>query len=229
MKVIVIGLGNYGRSLSEELSAIGHEVIGVDSNEHRVNVIKDKLAVSYIINVEEEAALSVLPFNTADAVVVCIGENFSASLRVVSLLKKLKVQHIYARAIDSTHRSILEAFSIERILAPEEEAARNLVHLLDYGHTVDSMKLDAEYYIVSFTIPDSFVNYTIADLQLDKDFELQVIAIQHVYSEKNILGISSKQFRTLPYSPAQMERLAVGDKLVCMGKYKSFQKLWNAV
>lgn len=30
MKYIIIGLGNYGGGLAEELMAIGHEVIGVD-------------------------------------------------------------------------------------------------------------------------------------------------------------------------------------------------------
>lgn len=34
MKYIIIGLGNYGGVLAEELSVLGHEVIGVDTNEH---------------------------------------------------------------------------------------------------------------------------------------------------------------------------------------------------
>lgn len=32
MKYIIIGLGNYGGVLAEELSVLGHEVIGVDTN-----------------------------------------------------------------------------------------------------------------------------------------------------------------------------------------------------
>ena len=49
MKYIIIGLGNYGSVLAEELSALGHEVIGVDTNERRVDVLKDKIATSFII------------------------------------------------------------------------------------------------------------------------------------------------------------------------------------
>ena len=41
MKYIIIGLGNYGGVLAEELSVLGHEVIGVDTNEHRVDVLKE--------------------------------------------------------------------------------------------------------------------------------------------------------------------------------------------
>ena len=47
MKYIIIGLGNYGGVLAEELSVLGHEVIGVDTNEHRVDVLKDKIATSF--------------------------------------------------------------------------------------------------------------------------------------------------------------------------------------
>ena len=41
MKYIIIGLGNYGHVLAEELSALGHEVIGADLDEGRVDSIKE--------------------------------------------------------------------------------------------------------------------------------------------------------------------------------------------
>lgn len=42
MKYIIIGLGNYGHVLAEELSALGHEIIGADISESRVDSINDK-------------------------------------------------------------------------------------------------------------------------------------------------------------------------------------------
>ena len=46
---------------------------------------------------------------TAVNVVVAIGENFGASVRVVALLKQKKVPRIFARAIDAVHKAVLEA------------------------------------------------------------------------------------------------------------------------
>ncbi|MEG1555304.1 MAG: TrkA family potassium uptake protein [Bacteroidales bacterium] len=229
MKYIIIGLGNYGRVLAEELSALGHEIIGVDQNEHRVNVLKETIAISYILDVEEEAALSVLPLNNVDAVMVCIGENFGASIRVVAMLKKLEVKHIFARAIDATHKAILEAFSIEKILAPEEEAARIFVQRLDFGHTIDSMQIDSESYVIKFTIPDSFSGLKVKDLNLQNEFNIEIIAVQHVVEDKNILGIKSSQYKTITSDSLKVESLVKGDKLVCIGKYKDFQVLWNSL
>jgi trk system potassium uptake protein TrkA len=48
MKYIIIGLGNYGGGLAEELMAIGHEVIGVDQNEGRVDNLKDKITTCWM-------------------------------------------------------------------------------------------------------------------------------------------------------------------------------------
>ena len=50
MKYIIIGLGNYGHVLAEELSTLGHEVIGADLDEGRVDSIKDKIATAFVID-----------------------------------------------------------------------------------------------------------------------------------------------------------------------------------
>lgn len=76
MKYIIIGLGNYGHVLAEELSALGHEIIGADISESRVDSIKDKVATAFVIDATDEQSLSVLPLNSVDIVVVAIGENF---------------------------------------------------------------------------------------------------------------------------------------------------------
>ena len=50
MKYIIIGLGNYGHVLAEELSALGHEVIGVDNSPSRVDNVKEKIATAFVID-----------------------------------------------------------------------------------------------------------------------------------------------------------------------------------
>ena len=141
MKYIIIGLGNYGHVLAEELSALGHEVIGVDNSPSRVDNVKEKIATAFVIDATDEQALSVLPLNGVDIVIVAIGENFGASIRVVALLKQKNVRRIYARAIDSVHRSVLEAFGLERILTPEEDAARGLVRKLEFGADIETFRV----------------------------------------------------------------------------------------
>jgi Trk K+ transport system NAD-binding subunit len=46
------------------------------------------------------------------------------SLRAVATLKELGVAKVYARAIDKTHQSIMQAMNIQKIFIPEQYAAR---------------------------------------------------------------------------------------------------------
>ena len=222
MKYIIIGLGNYGRVLAEELSALGHEIIGADISESRVDSIKDKVATAFVIDATDEQALSVLPLNSVDIVIVAIGENFGASVRVVALLKQKKVAHIYARAIDMVHKAVLEAFSLEKILTPEEDAARSLVQLLDFGTSVEAFRVDSEYYVVKF------VGYFVNELNLDEEFHLKLIGLKRADKVTNCLGISLMELHVKNELPGD-EKVEEGDELVCYGKYRDFQSFWKAI
>lgn len=124
MKFLVIGLGNFGKTLAQTLTDNGHEVIGVDSSSRSVEQIKDRLAFCYIMDATDSLALRSLPLADIDCAVVAIGQSMEHSLRVVAALKQLKVESIYARALDTTHKSILEAMDIQKIFIPESYAAR---------------------------------------------------------------------------------------------------------
>lgn len=124
MKYLIIGLGNFGKTLAEELTDKGHDVIGIDNDEHRVEEVKDRIAVSYIMDATDRTSLNVLPLDEIDCAVVAIGHSMDHSLRVVAALKELSVKKIYARAIDQTHKSILGAMSIQKIFIPESYVAR---------------------------------------------------------------------------------------------------------
>ena len=144
MKCIIIGLGTYGRVLADEMSALGHEVIAADSDASRVERVKDICDAAFQIDACDELALNVLPLKKVDVVIVAIGSNLGASVRVVALLKKQGVNHIYARANDYVHKSILQAFDIEKILIPEERAARSLVRQMDLGVKTDLFRVDED-------------------------------------------------------------------------------------
>ena len=222
MKYIIIGLGNYGHVLAEELSALGHEIIGAAISESRVDSIKDKVATAFVIDATDEQSLSVLPLNSVDIVIVAIGENFGASIRVVALLKQKKVSRIFARAIDAVHKAVLEAFELERILTPEEDAARSLVQLLDFGTNMEGFRIDQDYYVVKFTVPEKFVGY------LDEEFHLKMIGLKRANKITNCLGISLMELHVKNELPAD-EKVEEGDELVCYGRYRDFQAFWKAI
>lgn len=228
MKYVIIGLGNYGHVLAEELSALGHEVIGADVSAARVDALKEKIATAFVMDATDEQALSVLPLNAVDVVIVAIGENFGASIRVVALLKQQKVKHIYARAIDAVHRSVLEGFELERILTPEEDAARGLVRRLEFGADMETFRISPDYCVVKFTVPERFVGYYVNELNLENEFGLKLLALKRAEAQKNCLGISHVEHKVLD-GLSDNSQIQADDQLVCYGRYKDLQKFWKAL
>lgn len=228
MKYVIIGLGNYGGVLAEELSAIGHEVIGADMNESRVDNLKDKIATAFVLDATDELALETLPLKDVDVVIVAIGENFGASVRVVALLKQKRVQHIYARAVDPVHKSILEAFNIDKVLTPENDAAREFVQFLALGIHAESFRVDEEFYVIKFKVPGKCVGYLLSEMNLENDFHLTLVALKQTTEVRNMLGIVTQKQTVLSSIPINYT-IQINDELVCYGRYQDFQGLWKAL
>lgn len=124
MRCLVIGLGNFGTALVQELTNSGHEVIAVDFKEHRADAIKESVETVYIMDSTDELAVDSLPLKEIDFSVVAINEDLAASLRTVINLKRKGVKNIYARASDAVHQSILEAIGDIKVIRPEVEMAK---------------------------------------------------------------------------------------------------------
>lgn len=219
MRYLILGLGIYGSNLARDLTDMGHEVIGVDNNQANVDAIKDYISTVYMIDVTEESALALLPLNNVDLVIVTIGENFGASVKVVAMLKKLKVKHIYARAIDTLHESILQGFDIDRILTPEQRAARDLTYEMGLGTTVQSLAIDEEHYVLKFAMPKQLVGLKYADIDFQRSYHLKLISVARMVPVKNVLGIAKPTLNVIDETDAMVKD---GDVIVCLGTRKAY-------
>lgn len=228
MRYLVIGLGIYGSNLAIDLADMGHEVIGADINASIVEAIKDSISTAYILDSIDETSLKMLPLTTVDLVIVAIGENFGASVRTVALLKKAGVKHIYARAIDTLHESILEGFGIDRIITPEQRAARDLVWEMALGSNVESMMVGEDMYVLRFAAPAYFNGMRYADLSLDKDYGLQLVAVSRNVERTNIVGMSVNKAEMIDTGNPDA-KVGIGDIFTVMGRIGDFRALCRAI
>ena len=87
----VIGLGRFGSAMATTLSQLGHEVIGIDGSDDRVNALADQVSHTVRLDATDERALRAAGIKDVDVAVVSIGENIEASLLVVTLVKELGI------------------------------------------------------------------------------------------------------------------------------------------
>ncbi len=229
MRYLIIGLGIYGSNLATDLAAMGHEVIGADINPSLVESIKDYISTAYIIDSTDETSIAALPLKNVDLVIVAIGENFGASIRTVAILKKLQVEHIYARAIDKLHESILEGFNIDRIITPEQRAAFDLVNEMGVGSGIESLAVADGQYILKFRVPDFFVGLKYSTIDFEKEFGLRVIAVARPSESRNMLGIQRRHSTLLPMPMSDDERVQAGDTITCFGAPESYKALFRHI
>lgn len=211
MKYLIIGLGIYGSNLARDLAEQGSEVIGVDVKRQRVDDVKDAISTVYCIDSTDPQALSMLPLNNIDVVVVAIGENFGASIKTVALLKQYKVQHIFARAIDPLHQAILQSFEIDRILRPEQRAATELALEMMLGGQVLVMSVAGARIIAQMHVPEYFAGKSYNNIRHDRDIE--IVAAARPVEKKSIIGTRTTEYVELDLST---DSVAAGDRIIVL-------------
>ncbi|MBN2175239.1 MAG: TrkA family potassium uptake protein [Bacteroidales bacterium] len=192
MKFIIIGLGNFGSSLAQKLTQMGHEVIGVDSKMSKVESFKETITHTICLDSTDPQAVKHLPTEDADIVMVSIGEDEGASILTSALMKQLKVKRLISRAVSPIHEMILDAMQIDEIVHPEEETAERWAKKLNISGVVDSFELTGEYNIIEAKVPKHLAGKTLGEIGVRKNYNVIVLTTIKIGTEKNLLGISRK-------------------------------------
>ncbi|MBT41502.1 MAG: potassium transporter TrkA [Idiomarina sp.] len=163
----VIGLGRFGARTSLELLDLGHEVIGVDSDEKHVDALAEYLTHAAIADVTDEKALKELSLEECDVVLVAIGEDLQASLLCVLHLKSIGVKEVWAKATSKEHHQILSKLGVKRIIHPEEEMGIRVAQALNYPMVNEYMSLGHNWYCVEIDVNEDLNGKSIEDILPD--------------------------------------------------------------
>lgn len=193
MKAIVIGLGNFGNTLAIRLTQMGHEVIGVDKDMNKVQLIKDDITHSICMDSTDSHAVAALPLRDADVVVVAIGEDVGASIMTTALMKQMKVKQIISRAISPLHETVLEAMEINEIMHPEQETAVRLAKKINLKGFINAYEVTSDHNVVEITAPISYAGKKLSELNLTQRFNVLVLTTIKIKNHLSLLGIKGKK------------------------------------
>ena len=116
----------------------------------RVDSLKDKVATAFVIDATDGQALSVLPLNSVDVVIVAIGENFGAPSGGGAVETEKGETHLCKGYRQGAPFRCwrLSAWIVSLLL--REDAARGLVHLFEFGADIETFRVDSNYYVCEF-------------------------------------------------------------------------------
>lgn len=163
---VVIGLGTFGRTIATELVRFGNHVLGIDSDESRVNDLADELSETVIADSRDEEALREAGVDQYDVAVVAIGEDLESNVLCTMNVKMLGVTKVWVKALNRTHHRILTKLGADRVIHPEQEIGQHVAQMLHNPLVRDYLSLGNSYYIVDLSVPEKYNGETVAALKL---------------------------------------------------------------
>lgn len=210
---VVIGLGNFGFNTAISLTKKGNEVLVIDSDQRRIEKIKDLVTDAIIADASEKNILQEFIQPGIDAVIVNLGDTIESSALVTLHLKEIGVNHIIVKVFEEIHGTILKKLGATEIINPEKETATRLAERLTAPNLIEHIPLAPEYSIVEIALPDKFAGKSLKELQLRNKFNLEIIAVKDVLSEK---------FKLIPSADYKLEPDNV---IIVIGKKEDLEKM----
>ncbi len=207
----VIGLGRFGSSVAKNLEKLGHTVLGIDSNDARVNAMMHCLTKVVQADATDEDTLKSLGLRNVDAVVVAIGHELQASTLTTLLLKELGIKHVVAKASNDLHAKVLYRVGADRVVFPEREMGHRIAYNLVSTNILDYIELSPDVSIMEITATGSLAAKRLKQLDLRNKFGINVLAIRRG-EEINV-------------SPKADDLIKEGDILVVVGPNQGLQKV----
>lgn len=208
--ITVVGLGAFGSTVALELSRLGHDVLGIDSNANRTNAIADQLAMAVTADARDERVLRELGVHESDVVVVAIGEDIEANILTTLVVKSMPKPRVWAKALNHNHHRILEKLGADHIVHPEHEMGLRVARSLIYPEVLDYISLGDDQFLAEVRASERLNGKTIEALNLD-DNEVKCVLIKH-------LGLT--------FAPAPLHhRFELGDQLVLLGKLANLRRI----
>lgn len=226
MIVAVIGLGTFGAKTAVRLYEKGAEVIAIDKNDELVDKIKDRVTHAVSLNVTDERSLRSVNISDVDVAVVAIGDHIEQSIMAVTMLRKMGVGRVIARATSTIHEHVLHEIGASEIIKVEEEMGEIIASKIVAPHVLQRYNFAAGYSIVELRLGKKFEGKTLVESKIRQNYSLNIVALQ-----KRVPFISEDGKAAYKVEindcPMPMDVIEADDIVVLVGSEKNFNKLFN--
>lgn len=207
----VFGLGRYGLAVARELIENGAEVIAVDLDEAVVNSVVGELPICKCSDITDPEVIAQLGISNVDVVIVAMANNLEASVMTVTLCKELGVKTVIAKCANEIHQRILTRVGADQVVFPENESGVRLAKNLISSGFVDMLSLSEDVSVVEMDIRDEWIGQNLIELNLRKNYSINVIAIR------------KGEVVSVDIDPE--EKLCKSDKLIVIGNTQRLARL----
>ena len=177
---LVIGLGTFGRSVTQTLYENGKMVLAIDQREDCVQkVIDDEIASDAItLDVTDENSIRKVINDDFDTAFVCIGDNTQSSVFVTVILKEMGIKTIICKAKNELQGKILKKIGATSVVYPEETMAKETALGVIRPNITEHFKFSEKYRVFEIKAPKDFDGKNLIELNLRNKYEMNIIGIK---------------------------------------------------
>ncbi len=176
--VAVLGLGKYGRSLSENLYRMGADVLAVDRDEKLIEEFADRCTSAVCADLANEDEVVALGLKNMDIVVTAMGAELAASIMCVTVAKEQGVPVVVAKASSDRMAKILKKVGADKILDPEGEGGVRSARILLSSVFKDFYKIDDNMHMIEMSPKSDWIGKDLVELNLRSRMNLNIVGIR---------------------------------------------------
>lgn len=212
-RFVVVGLGNFGSGVAETLNNEGHEVVAVDFSERNVDRMGATLDRAIVGDGTSREVLERAGGRGADAAIVSVGDDITASILASLALKDIGIPQLYVKVISFEHARVMEKQGVTETIFPERDSAIALGHRLSSSGLLNYVRFSGNFSIQEMGVPDEWEGRTLRELDLRIAHHIQVIAVHDMLLDE-----------VIPV-PDPDRQLTASDTLIVSGKERDLARL----
>ncbi len=181
---LIIGLGRFGASVARTLANSGHNVIGIDNREDRIQRVAAEINDAIKCDATDAEILESLGINDFDATIVAIGENYiQNSILVTLILKEKGSRKIIAKAGTQTQGRVLSKVGADIVVYPEKDMGERVAKNLISANVLDYLEVAPSVSIIEIMTPKMMIGHNLIDLNLRHKYGITIISIRNNKNE----------------------------------------------
>lgn len=187
MEYAVIGLGRFGMAVAQTLTDLNQDVIAIEIEEGKAKEVSELVRSTLILDATDVKALTEVSIEHVDVVIVGMGEqSMTQSILTCLALKKVGVKKIIAKAVNESHKEILEKIGVDRVINPEEAMGKKIANQLVNHRPFEGIALSDTMEIRSLQVTKNNIKMTfktIQEINLRKNFNINIVCIKRNENE----------------------------------------------
>lgn len=207
-KVVVAGLGQFGRVLVQSLTQAGHDVLGVDRRQEPVRDLADTISKAVQGDATSLALWSDLPVKDVNIGIVAFSSTVEANVLTAVVLRKLGLKRIIARSSGDTHTELLRAIGVDVIVESSKDSALRLAHTLG-SKIVDYLEVTGEFGVA----------------RINWKAQQKGLTVGRLHDQKKVTTLVIRRSDHVVLQPGDDDEVKAGDVLICAGKDEELRAL----